>query len=147
MPVDTKLFWTEVRKKNAELAQDVLSGKIPAPVGVIERGEAVAVWICSVANPFDANTYDGAPGLAAIGVQRHPLNPSKLVGYDAEGNAARRLVEGEIVPGIPRFRLATAEEVEAEVKRQRENKAQYDQDDARIAGSMSRARVSLVPPR
>ncbi len=123
--MEIKEFYDEIRRTKAHLSKELLAGKHaaqPEPELVTDQfGEsekqATCVYVTSVRNR-ERGTGAGHVSLATIDL------------------AAARIVEGT-------HRVATAEEIEACLKRQQEQKRYHDQTDAKFDSRARQFRVTL----
>lgn len=130
--MDIKVFYEEIRRENARLVKRLLEGRHPGQpepemvtddYGDAER-KPVAVWMTSVKNR-EKMTHAGATCLVPI--------------WDKKGNpgvAATRIVEGT-------HRVATQEEIDACIERQREQKRFHEEQDLRFDTRSRQFRVQL----
>ncbi|MGA2115994.1 MAG: hypothetical protein ABSH56_14730 [Bryobacteraceae bacterium] len=130
--MDIKEYYDEIARENKRLVRDLLARKHagqPEPEMVAdEYGDAekrpTAVYLTSVRNR-DRNTTAGHVCLAFI--------------WDAKGNpglAATRIAEGT-------HRVSTAEEIDAYLKRQQDQRRYHEQQDLKFDGRAKQFRVSL----
>lgn len=130
--MDIKVYYEEIRRENARLVKDLLAGKHPGQpepeLVTDEYGDAekkpVAVYMTSVKNRA-AMTVPGQTCLMAM--------------WDAKGNpgvAATRIVDGT-------HRVSTAEEINACLQRQAEQRRFHEEQDLRFDSRARQFRVTL----
>jgi hypothetical protein len=130
--MEIKQYYEDIRRENQRLVKDLLAGKHPAQpepeLVTDEYGESekrpVAVWMTSVKHR-ERMTVPGNTCLVAI--------------WDKKGNpgiAATRIVEGT-------HRVATAEEIEANLKHQQEQRRFHEEQDLRFDTRARQFRVNL----
>jgi hypothetical protein len=130
--MEIRQYYEDIRRENLRLVKDLLAGKHPGqPVPEFvtdEYGDGekkpTSVYMTSVRNR-ERETQAGHTCLVAI--------------WDQKGNpgvAATRIVEGT-------HRVATAEEIEAYLKRQQEQKRYHEDADLKFDSRARQFRVSL----
>ncbi len=130
--MDIKEYFEEIARENKRLVRDLLAGKHPGQpepeLVADDYGESekrpTAVYLTSVRNR-DRNTTAGHVCLVLV--------------WDAKGNpglAATRIVEGT-------HRVSTAEEIDAYLKRQQDQKRMHEAADLKFDTRAKQFRVSL----